>query len=69
MNKGVNSAIGGVCGALGAFFAILLISSWLRTGNVLYLGSLVIVYASVIAVSWLLANRYVKVGIEEPVKQ
>ena len=67
-NKDVSSVIGavggGLGGGLGAFFA----SSWVLTGNMLYLGLIAILLTADCVVSLLVEYKYVKVELKAPPK-
>lgn len=65
-NKIVNSAIGGAGGGLGAVIIFFFAMLWIVTGNLAYLGLLIIIFAALLLIAWLLVIKYVKVELETP---
>jgi hypothetical protein len=65
-NKGVSSVIGGFGGGIGGFVAIVLLSSWFRTNNVIYLAMLVVEFIALFVVLGLLMVKYTKLELVNP---
>ena len=65
-NKAVNSAIGGAGGGLGAAFMFLFFISWVRTGNIAYLGLVVLAFVALFLISVLVVIKMIKVELETP---
>jgi len=67
-NKNVSSHIGGVGGGVGAALIMLLLFSFHVTGNLVYLGLVVPLFLLLLAVVFLLVDKYVKVKVVETVQ-
>ena len=63
-NKAINSAIGGVFGGIGGGLGAAFLYLGLRTGNLLYIGLLITLFAVIFVLSWFLVNRYVKLELD-----
>jgi hypothetical protein len=66
-NKNVSGRIGGVGGGVGAALIMLLLFSFHMTGNLVYLGMIVPLFLLLLAVVFLLVDKYVKVKVVEAV--
>ncbi|NLF87242.1 hypothetical protein GX563_00300 [Candidatus Bathyarchaeota archaeon] len=65
-NKNFNSTIGGVGGGIGGGLGTLLLIFWIQTGNNLYIGLSVTMFAVIFVLTWLIANKYVELESENP---
>jgi len=65
-NKKVNSTIGATFGALGGGFGAFLGALYASTGNVIYLDWAIILLLTLCIVPLFVANRYIKMALEEP---
>ena len=63
-NKEVSSIIGGVGGGVGGGLGGLLLIWWFLTGNVLFLGLLITLFALILVIPFVLFNKYVKMELE-----
>jgi len=63
-NREVGSLIGGVGGGLGGGLGAFLLISWSLTGNVLFLGLIATLFTLVLAIPFLLFDKYVKLELE-----
>jgi ATP/ADP translocase len=64
-NKDVNSVIGGVGGGLGGGLGTLLLIMWVQSGNMAYVGLIILLIVAVFLSAWLLEIRYLKLKAEE----
>jgi DNA-directed RNA polymerase subunit RPC12/RpoP len=65
-NKGGSSAIGGVGGGIGGGVGGLLLIYWIKTGNNLYIGMFVTMFAAFFILSWWISFRYIKLDLANP---
>jgi DNA-directed RNA polymerase subunit RPC12/RpoP len=64
-NKNFNSTIGGVGGGIGGGLGTLLLISWIRTGNILFIGLFIALIIAISLSVWLLANKYIELELAE----
>ena len=68
-NKEVSSLIGGVGGGLGGGLGGLLLISWFLTGNLLFLGLMVTLFALLLVIPFVLFDKYVKLELQSDSKK
>jgi hypothetical protein len=68
-NKKVNSAIGAVGGALGGTLEGLLAITLVLSGNIIYLGFMILSVLGVFFSAWLLEIKYLKLKLAESFNQ
>jgi len=68
-NKEVSSLIGGVGGGLGGGLGGLLLIWWFLTGNVLFLGLTITLFALILVIPFVLFDKYVKLEVEDDSKK
>ena len=66
-NKNVRSVIGGAEGGIGAGLMTVLLLDWDMTGNLVYIGLFVALFAVIFLSSWWLDNKYIKLELDNSV--